>query len=397
MNLLHICDHFYPDRAGGSEIVIYETCRRLAKKGHQVSVVTLKSSESLATEEEIEGIKIHRYSIKDLSKAASSIPFSVRGLSKRVINDRKPDVVHFHHTPSALGVNIGLVPERVKKVYSYYGPINEEFEVERLDKDSRLSVTDSVKSRLYLLAERYNLKKCDRIVALSRYSIKQISDLHGRAMAEKAVLIPGGIDTERFCYADAKERGVLRKKLGFPEASIVVLTVRRLVKRMGIDMLIEGFAAAARSNKRLFLVIGGTGTERDSLEALSVKLGVSDRVSFRGFIPAEVLAKYYQAADLFALPTKSLEGFGLVTLEALSAGTPVIGTAVGATVEVLGAFDDGLLIRDISAEGIGKKLEKVAADPGYLVKLRPLCRDYVLKNYSWDSTVESLERVYEDS
>ncbi len=397
MNLLHICDHFYPDRAGGSEIVIYETTRRLVKKGHRVSVITLKSDDSLAAEEKIEGISVYRYSIKDPSRAASSVPFSVKGLFKKVLNDGRPDVVHFHHTPSAFGVNTGFVPAGVKRVYSYYGPINEEFEVERRDKNSKLSLSDRVKSRLYLMAERYNLRKCDRIVALSRYSIKQISDLHGRGMAEKAVLIPGGIDTERFCYADAKARAGLRKKLGLPEDSVIVLTVRRLVKRMGIDMLISAFAASARSNKRLFLVIGGIGTEKDSLEALSVKLGISDRVSFRGFIPAEILVNYYQAADLFALPTRDLEGFGLVTLEAMSAGTPVIGTAVGATVEVLGGFDEGLLVRDISAEGISEKLEKVSSDPGYLDRLRPLCREYVLKNYSWDSAVESLERVYEDS
>ncbi len=395
MNLLHICDHFYPDRAGGSEIVIYETCRRLAKR-HRVSVITLKSDAGLAESENIEGISVYRYSIKDLSRAASSVPFAVRGLFKKVIAVARPDVVHFHHTPSAFGVNTCSVPSGVKRVYSFYGPINEEFEVERRGKKLDLSISDRVKSKLYMMAERYNLKRCDAIVALSRYSINQISEIHGARMAEKAVLIPGGIDTERFGYADSAARAALRKKLGFPDGSIVVLTVRRLAKRMGLDMLIEGFAASVRKNKRLFLVIGGTGSERDALEALSGRLGVNERVSFRGFIPADQLAGYYQAADLFVLPTRALEGFGLVTLEALSSGTPVIGTAAGATTELLGGFDEGLLVRDISAKGIAEKLEKVAGDPDRLERLRPLCRDYVLTNYSWDATVRSLERLYED-
>lgn len=397
MNLLHICDHFYPDRAGGSEIVIYETTRRLVSKGHRVSVITLKSDGSLADREQLEGIAVYRYSIKDLTRAASSVPFAVRRLFKDLVSDIRPDVVHFHHTPSAFGVNTGFVPAGVKRVYSYYGPINEEFEVERRDKNHILSLKDRVKSRLYLMAERYNLKKCDRVVALSRYSMKQISELHGKAIAEKAVLIPGGIDTGRFCCADAGVRSALKKKLDLPEDATIVLTVRRLVKRMGIDLLIDGFAAAEIPGKKIFLVIGGVGAEREPLEALTLKLGVSDRVSFRGFIPAELLPWYYQAADLFVLPTKSLEGFGLVTLEAMSAGTPVIGTAAGATTEVLGAFDKNLLVSDISAEGIRLKLEQAISAHGYLDRLRPLCREYVLKNYSWDSTVESLERVYEDS
>lgn len=398
MNLLHICDHFYPDRTGGSEIVIYETCRRLAGRGHDVSVVTLRSSAALPSESTVEGINVYRFDIKDMNHAASQIPFGVRGVFKKVAAQRRPEIIHFHHTPSALGVNLGVMPKSVKKrVYTYYGPINQEFEVERRDKNAALSLPDRIKSRLYLLAERYNLSRCADIIALSRYSITQIRGLHGKAAERKAIYIPGGIDAQKFSYGAVRDSIELRKKLGLPVDAVVILTVRRLAKRMGIDMLIEAFASIAKTNKKAVLVIGGAGSEKENLMALASSLSVSDKIHFKGFIPDELLSAYYRAADVFVLPTKALEGFGLVTLEAMASGTPVIGTGIGATVEILEKFDGRLLIRDISPEGIRDKLNEFLNDTGYLQNLRPMCRDYVLKNYSWDRAVEALEKVYEDS
>src|SRR5207249_11052699 len=78
--------------------------------------------------------------------------------------------------------------------------------------------------------------------------------------------------------------------------------------------------------------------------------------SFLGFIPDETLPSYYHAADVFVLPTRELEGFGLVTVEALACGTPVLGTPVGATPEVLSGLDASLVFRGISAEIMAEDL-----------------------------------------
>ena len=102
---------------------------------------------------------------------------------------------------------------------------------------------------------------------------------------------------------------------------------------------------------------------------------------------------YYQAADLFILPSRCLEGFGLVTLEALSCGTPVLGTPVGGTKEILGRLDKELLFKDTKAKSMAEKIVLYSTSKD-LLKLSEKCRDFVVSNYSWDRVTTEYERVY---
>ena len=395
MKILHVCDNLYPDRAGGSEIVIYETCRALVRLGHDVTVLTYAVREGLPEFELIEGIKVYRFTVPDSAKAATQIPMSARKAFRKAFTAVSPEIIHFHHTPSAFGVNLSRRPKGVKKlVYTYYGPISQEFEIEQKDRGEKLSLKDSIKSGGYRMAERFNLTRADVIVALSEYSKWQIKTLHGGQFAKKTVVIPAGTDTERFSPANDIERREIRQRLSLPPRGELVLTVRRLVKRMGIDMLIEGYRGVLKDHPDATLVIGGTGPEKESLASLAQSLGIAEKVLFKGYIPSQDLPLYYRAADLFVLPTRDLEGFGLVTLEALASGTPVIGTATGATVEVLGGLDKKLLITDISPDGIMKSINRFLKDGTALAALRAGCREYVLKNYSWDRMAEALAVLY---
>ena len=97
------------------------------------------------------------------------------------------------------------------------------------------------------------------------------------------------------------------------------------------------------------MLIGGAGSHRAALERQVGELGLDKHVTFLGFVPDADLPRYYQAADVFVLPTRELEGFGLVTAEALACGTPVLGTPVGATPELLETLDPGLVFQDATA------------------------------------------------
>jgi glycosyltransferase involved in cell wall biosynthesis len=145
------------------------------------------------------------------------------------------------------------------------------------------------------------------------------------------------------------------------------------------------------------LVIAGTGSRADALRLQAAALGIEDRVDFVGFIDDSRLAAYYQAADAFVLPTRELEGFGLVTVEALACGTPVLGTPVGATPELLTPLDPSLLFRDASvagiADGIDGFLRGCLADPARTAALRASCRRYAESQYGWDRSVIALERA----
>jgi SAM-dependent methyltransferase len=143
------------------------------------------------------------------------------------------------------------------------------------------------------------------------------------------------------------------------------------------------------------LLIGGSGSLRTELEALAAALGVAAHVRFLGFVPDADLPLYYQAADCFVLPTRELEGFGLVTVEALACGTPVLGTPVGATPELLDPLDPALVFPAATAEAmagrLGDFLDRLERAPGPAAALRAAARAHAERHYGWDRTVETLE------
>jgi SAM-dependent methyltransferase len=164
---------------------------------------------------------------------------------------------------------------------------------------------------------------------------------------------------------------------------------------MGLEILIRGMAILRWHVPEALLLIGGTGSLRDDLESLTASLDLNDRVRFLGFVPDEQLPLYYQAADLFVLPTRELEGFGLVTVEALACGTPVLGTPVGATPEILHPLDPALVFRDTTPEAMAEDLRRVLADnrrdPLAGKSTRLACRQHAKAHFTWDQSVARLE------
>ncbi len=165
---------------------------------------------------------------------------------------------------------------------------------------------------------------------------------------------------------------------------------------MGLDTLIQAMAILRQQAPDLLLLIGGAGSLRSDLESLTGSLDLQGHVRFLGFIPDNELPLYYQASDAFVLPTRELEGFGLVTIEALACGTPVLATPVGATPELLRQLQPDLLFEGIEAQdiaqGILRYLQRAQADPQGYENLRQRCRDYATACFGWDQIVERLEQ-----
>src|SRR5574337_156518 len=142
------------------------------------------------------------------------------------------------------------------------------------------------------------------------------------------------------------------------------------------------------------LVIGGSGWLRPRLEAAAAALGVADRVSFAGFVADAELPRYYQAADLVVLPSVALEGCGLITLEALACGTPVVATPEGGAVDVLSPLEPAWLAKDRSpaalAAAIRAALERLPTDP----TVGERCRAHAV-GYAWERIVGRYEALYQ--
>jgi len=200
-------------------------------------------------------------------------------------------------------------------------------------------------------------------------------------------IITPGIDLDRFnIRVDGSE---IRKKYA-KEKDKLVLTVARLDPRKDSLTLIEAACNVCRINPRIQFIIAGEGSEKEKIEKRIEELKLTENVFLIGFVPEETLPQYYRASDVFALPTL-YEGFGIVYLEAMASGVPIVSTTVPAVPEVVG--DAGILVPpkrpDLLAEGILKILEN-----------KQLADDFIEKGlekaqkFDWNSIIDKLEEEY---
>lgn len=380
---------FYP-RLGGSEQVVFESSRRLALRGHDVHVLTERMQPDWPLYEQVEQIHIHRCPVRfgpSPIRFGSGVLQAGR-LFKRLAAEYDFDVVHFHLTLSAVGVLRHRGSGPAARVASFYGPWDEE---ELVEKEVGGSWRPHyLKAMIFRFLQRYVLRHSRRIIYLSDFSLSQIRTLMGTT--ENSIKIPGGVDLNRF--RPAPDRQAVRKHLNLPADRPVLLTIRRLVPRMGVDTLLEAMPGLLAEKPDLMLVIGSDGPMRAELEERAGRLGISDHIRFTGFIAHEDLPGYYQAADLFIMPTRALEGFGLPTIEAMACGTPTVGTAVGSNREIIGELDERLLIPEATPDAITgtvlSAFDLYAAD----ARMRAQCRRYVEERFSWDHLIDTLEETY---
>ena len=248
-----------------------------------------------------------------------------------------------------------------------------------------------IKKQLRYRIEKSNLRRSDHIFVLSDVFMAQATERYG-IPTTRVEKVAAGVDMDRF--SPPTDRASVRKALGLPDNRKILLSVRRLAPRMGLDNLVKAMPAIVARHPEALLLIGGKGPQREHLEHLIRENGLGDHVRLVGFISDDQLSMYYGAADLFVLPTVALEGFGLVTVEALSCGTPVIGTPVGATPEILHDLDERLIASDATADGLAKAV-LAFFDGGWSSELTSdRLRRFVQDRYTWDRHTDAAEAAY---
>lgn len=185
--------------------------------------------------------------------------------------------------------------------------------------------------------ERHHLRSADAVITASRAFADLVVGLHGLDSRRVHAVHPG-VDADRFSPLSAPDRDEVRRRLGVAPGQHLVVTARRLVPRMGL----EGLVGAWSGEDGARLVIIGDGPLRPELERRAT--AGSKGVSLTGRVSDDDLVAWYRAADLVVVPSVELEGFGLVVLEALACGTPVIASDVGGLSEVLSEMGPELLL-----------------------------------------------------
>ena len=398
MNLLFTASLFYPDTMGGSDRYLYEVTRRLIRQGHKVTVLTANPG-GLPNNEIIEGISVHRYPISRVSSLRyylSSI-FNSQKAIILLVKSNSFDLLILNHILPSFGAH--LATKNIPNLYQFYAPYLLEFqdkikwEIQQNPGITTVFKVPYMKVIAFFIRriEKYIIWKSKRILVLSEYSKNQIQELY--RYEEKAAVIPCGIDRDKFGVVSDKR--AVRDKLNLPADVPILLTIRRLYHRMGLEELIIAVKKIREAVPNILLLIGGKGQLRERLQKLVDENNLGNNVRFLGYIDEDQITEYYNAADYFILPTRALEGFGLVTIEALACGTPVLGTRVGATTKILGDLDPILLFDDVSSEAFSKKIIYMIKDYPDYSHLSEKCRDYAVSRFSWTTIMPEIAEFYQ--
>jgi glycosyltransferase involved in cell wall biosynthesis len=234
-----------------------------------------------------------------------------------------------------------------------------------------------------------NYQEIDWLIAVSSY-VKDVITDHG-ADARKVTIIPNGVDIDLFAPAETSQA---RARLGLPADRFIVLFTGNLIPAKGVDILLRACRSNAAKHPDMHVIAIGQGPERENLAKLAVDLGIAERVTFAGYKPLSDMPLWYQASDVFVLPSRA-EGFGLSALEAMSCGKPVI-----VSFPPVGEHDfvwqnrTGLLIEYGHAEQLAQALDRLASSPDVVQRLGTEARKLVERDFNWDIIGRKTAQVY---
>lgn len=360
---MHICiiapEQFPVPGNGSVEICIWAIARSLARR-HTVTILSRKSP-GLPESVELEQVRICRLPAGNPARYEASV---LSFLEKESF-----DVIQIDNRP--------LLMAAVKRQHP------------------RTPVLLFLHSLTFVPAESRiarSLARADSIAVNSRSLQRKLSRRFPR-ISRKLGVIPLGADLSRFTPADAAERQRLRKFYGIPPV-FTVLFVGRLIPRKGVPVLIR---AVHHLNKHLpaHLIIAGHGKPHyvRRLKLMARRLGVS--VSFPGNIAHEDIHGLYQTADCFVCPSQRHESFGLVNVEAMASGLPVIASNNGGIREIIDSGRNGYLVdRYREATPFARNILRVARNQGLAARIGMQGRNDALRTFEWQHTAQQLEERY---
>jgi glycosyltransferase involved in cell wall biosynthesis len=376
-----------PDRMGGLERYCRELARGLSRIGADV-VLQARRVDPDSPEREIDedGVEIVRFatpSKRDPTYALSYPLAAVRATRRILARERGQRLVHSHFPLPGSVLAFAGDPY----LHTFHAPVYRELLSEHRNSYFLPAPARRGARRVTRALEARVVRRAEEVVVLSDFMGSEARTLG--LTPDRLRLVPGGVDTERFAP------GAPSRHPWAGHDGPLLFTARRLVPRTGVDELIDAFKTVAERFPAARLAIAGRGSLEAELRERVTALGLGDRVALLGWITDEDLVGWYRAADLVVMPTQELEGFGLTTAEALACGTPVVGTPVGATPEVLRRLDPSLVSRDRGADAIAAAIIELLTRTDRLAALAADARAAVHPELSWGHVVDQHLALYE--
>jgi D-inositol-3-phosphate glycosyltransferase len=334
-----IVTHYWPPHVGGIETVAVEQASRLAARGWEVQVVTSRLRGDRARGRD-GPVMVERFRCVNLLERLWNVPVPLVSPAMLFFlwkQARHADVV-VAHGHVYIGTLFAAVAARMRRrpfVLVQHAPF--------IDYGRGLNVVERAADRT---VGRRIIRSARTVVAVSDFTADFVRSLVPDAQIE---IVRSGVDHDRF-------RAALGSRPARPRPT--VLTVRRLVPRNGVDCLVEAWRRA-NLGARADLVIGGSGPEIEDIQRLAAG---DPSIRIVGYVPDDDLPGLYRDTDLFVLPSRSGEGFGLVALEAMASGLPVLATSSGGVVDIVKDGLNGQLVPPNDVPALAEALTRLVDD-----------------------------------
>ena len=360
MRVAIACPYAWDD-AGGVQVHVRELAEHLLDRGHEVLVVAPTRTEPTQPWVTSVGRPV------DIRYNDSNAPIDPRPWSRRAVRHALatfgPDVIHAHQ-PTAPSTGLWATLEARAPVVGTFH-------------------SGATRARLYDLAGPV-LRRLARRLAV-RIAVSERAAAFERAhIGGEFRVVPNGVDTERFATATHTELGPGRK----------LLFVGRLDERKGFPVALDAFAELASRYDDLHLIVVGDGPDRAAADRLPVALRA--RVTMLGSVPNHDLPPIESACDLFLAPSIGGESFGIVLVEAMAAGLPVVASAIPGYDEVLTDDVEGLLVAPSDSGALADAARRILENPARATRLAAAGRSRAAA-FDWSVVIEQIEGCYDEA
>jgi D-inositol-3-phosphate glycosyltransferase len=383
--------------AGGLNVYVVETAKRLAERNIEVEIFTRAVCQDVPPLVELTpGVLVRNVvagPFEELDK--NSLPAQICPFTFGVLRTEaayapgRYDLVHAHYWLSG---QVGAVAAERWGV-----PLVQSMHTLGKVKNLALAAGDRAEPDARIRGEHEVVAAADRLVANTAEESTQLIDLYGASRSQVKTVNPG-VDLALFRPGSSAQA---RRRLGLPQDAIVLMFAGRVQPLKGPDIVLRAAAALGPelAARLVVLFVGGpSGSEvgvPGRLTALASRLDMNDRVRFEPPCPQRELADWYRAATLVLVPSHS-ESFGLVALEAQACGTPVVAAAVGGLRTAVRDGVSGVLVDGHDPADWARAIERLLTEPGMLQRLSQGAVEHAA-GFGWGATADGLLNVYTEA
>ena len=374
MNIALFASAFHPSLGG-----VEELCRQLAlelmRQGHGVIVLTNRWPRDLPAVETIDGISVYRLPFRlpeGSAKAAINYHLTHRGIEQNLLDVLRSHRINMLHvqcvSSNAYYAMIAQQKLNLPLVVTLQGELT-------MDANQIFQKSPQAQGLL-----RTVLRRADEITACSQRTLRDAEEFFGQPFKEKACVIFNGVNFDEF-------ENITPRHHECP----YILSLGRLAPQKGFHTLIQAFGKSGLADSTV-LVIGGDGPEMNNLRTLANNLGLADRINFAGRLGREGVASYLAGCQFFVLASPA-EPFGIVIIEAMAAGVPVIAVNNAGPAEIITDGVNGLLVDRSEPELLAAAMQRPRSDPDLACRMGKAAKQRA-SEFAWPKITQQYLDAY---